>query len=521
MTFGMISHRYYIGFNIHRLKQYKLNYFTFFARLSSVISGGVNRILSHFTTVYHPNADRAGENRVTPTSTSSTIPITTQLSSPAPPEAEDSTWISTFTKVDRLLSGSSLHLMYRIIDITILLIGLTSSKHACQMSNRLAITSICLLIFYFIDLTIILLLFIRNITPRNSNLSEEQKVAQLRSASALRGFFVFFKLIPVCVGTGYSFSPGADANSGCELIRFCLGIVCLSTWLLILIPPTKPELPVRRSFIVECFILVFVLTINLTYIGTVATAMKDVGQSTCIYNNSEDLYLRSPLKSYAFVGLILFGCTTIIHIVNLTISQLCLRLNRGRQIYIRYYVVQYIVNYVGAIAVIYYFSVGALFLFQPRSGQPCRADAPELYRILLIWEWIRILSPLIAIPLICILCCLGVFFGVILSYCLPASITVPLLESLRGWLSAAPMTINTNPPASQENIDALPTISFGQESDQFNQTDCAICRSNFEANEQLKKLQCGHLFHPECVTNWLLITRICPICRQRMSVTNL
>jgi hypothetical protein len=45
----------------------------------------------------------------------------------------------------------------------------------------------------------------------------------------------------------------------------------------------------------------------------------------------------------------------------------------------------------------------------------------------------------------------------------------------------------------------------------------AICRTNFEANEGVKKLECGHLFHTECVAHWLSITRICPVCRQRMS----
>jgi hypothetical protein len=159
--------------------------------------------------------------------------------------------------------------------------------------------------------------------------------------------------------------------------------------------------------------------------------MKDIQYPSCIYNSTQDLYFGSPLKSYAYVGLVLFTCTTMIHIINLLISQICLRLNRGRQIYIYYYALQYALNYFGAIAVIYYFSVGALFLFQPTLGYPCRTDAPDLYRILLIWECIRILSPLIAIPLIIILCCLGVFFGIILSYCLPASITVPLLEGLR------------------------------------------------------------------------------------------
>ena len=38
-------------------------------------------------------------------------------------------------------------------------------------------------------------------------------------------------------------------------------------------------------------------------------------------------------------------------------------------------------------------------------------------------------------------------------------------------MSAAPMTINPNPPATQDNIDALPVILFGQELDPFNQTD--------------------------------------------------
>jgi hypothetical protein len=163
----------------------------------------------------------------------------------------------------------------------------------------------------------------------------------------------------------------------------------------------------------------------------VANVMMNVQNSSCIYNTPDDFYLRAPLKSYAYFGLILFGCTTGLHMINLVISQLCFRFNRGRRFYIYYYALQYALNYFATIVVIYYFSIGALFLFQPRSGETCRTDAPDLYRVLLIWEWIRILSPLIAIPLLIILCCLGVFFGILLSYCLPASITVPILESLR------------------------------------------------------------------------------------------
>ncbi len=42
---------------------------------------------------------------------------------------------------------------------------------------------------------------------------------------------------------------------------------------------------------------------------------------------------------------------------------------------------------------------------------------------------------------------------------------------VQGWLSASPVQINQNPPATQERIDTLPVVLFGQESDQFNQTE--------------------------------------------------
>ena len=385
-------------------------------------NGGINRVLFHLNQGYRNNSVAVAEISTHP-------PIPSPAPSPSP--SNPSAWIPLFHAFDRKLSGSLLHILYRAIDIALLFIGLTSTSPACGASNHLAITSICLLIFYFIDLSIILLLLIRNMSPRYMGLSEQEKLERLHHAAILRGFFNFFKIIPICVGTGYSFSPILPSTNDCELMRFCLGVVCLSTWLAILIPPAKPEQPARRSLLIECVFLFFLLVINCTYIGTVAAAMTDVQHPTCIYNSPEDFYLRAPLKSFAFVGIILFGCTTTIHIIHLIINQLSFRYHRGREFYTYYHALQYLLNYFSAIAVIYYFSVGAIFVFQPRAGQNCRTYAPDLYRVLLIWEWIRILTPLIMIPLLLILCCLGVFLGVVLSYCLPASITVPLMESLQ------------------------------------------------------------------------------------------
>jgi hypothetical protein len=391
---------------------------------SSIDNGDANAMPEHLSTIPKPN-DSVIE--VGDETTSSSNPSTPRLITPT----TETTWINTFLHCDRISSGSLLHISYRFIDIVLLLIGLLSTKSSCTLSDRLAVTSISLLVFYFIDLTIICFFFSRHLTSPQRNLSEEEKSEQLRRASALRGFFIFFKLIPVCLGTSYTFTSTISHSPDCELMRFCLGIVCLSTLLLMIIPPTRPDLPTRRSFIMECFILSFLLIINGTYLGTVASAMKTTDDASCIYQNSGDLYQGAPLKTYAYIGLILFGSTTIVHIINLLVTQLCHRLTNGRRFFVKYYAIQYLLNYFGALIVIYYLSIGALFLFQPRSGQPCRGNAPSLYRTLLIWQWIRVLSPLIAVPLLLILCCLGVFFGFILSYCLPASITVPLLDLIR------------------------------------------------------------------------------------------
>lgn len=392
-------------------------------------SGGINRVLFHITNGHRNNSIGVSDSSTNPPTT----PTTQTTAGDVPPEGNRSAWIGLFNHIDQKLSGSSLHLLYRVIDITLLFIGLTSTNPSCSASNHLAITSICLLIFYFIDLIIIALLFIRNMSSRYRQLSEQQKSERYQHATVLRGFFNVFKIIPICVGTGYSFSSTLPSSNDCELMRFCLGVVCLSTWLAILIPAAKPEAPARRSIIIDCFFLFFVLVINCTYIGTVAAAMTDVQHPTCIYNSTEDFYLGAPLKSFAFVGIILFGCTTAIHIIHVIINQLCFRYRRGREFYTYYHAFQYLLSYFGAIAVIYYFSIGAIFVFQPRSGQSCRTHAPDLYRVLLIWEWIRILTPLIMIPLLIGLCCLGVCLGVVLSYCLPASITVPLMEALQVW----------------------------------------------------------------------------------------
>ncbi|CAF3078081.1 unnamed protein product [Rotaria socialis] len=165
----------------------------------SVNSSVANRMLLDLEerSTHNTQSENVLENGMT----SSTFPITRSTS-----EANETTWINSFVEFHRILSGSLLRLFYRFIDIIILFIGLSSSNEICNRSNRLVVTSICLLIFYFIDLIIIFYYFIRNQSSYYRLLTEEEKTERLRHVSTLRGCFIFFQLIPVCIGTSYSFT---------------------------------------------------------------------------------------------------------------------------------------------------------------------------------------------------------------------------------------------------------------------------------------------------------------------------
>jgi hypothetical protein len=47
-------------------------------------------------------------------------------------------------------------------------------------------------------------------------------------------------------------------------------------------------------------------------------------------------------------------------------------------------------------------------------------------------------------------------------------------------------------------------------------TNCTICLCDYEDKEKLKKLKCEHMFHNECLNNWLDKEKVCPICKNEV-----
>ncbi|CAF3309279.1 unnamed protein product [Rotaria socialis] len=431
------------------------------------------------------------------------------------------TWVDSLAQLDRALSGGLLRLCNSVIDIVLLSYGLYYGTKTCSISHAYAFLSIFILVFDAMAIATILLLFPRNWRLRHTTLSEETTSNPYRTGTRLRNFFYFLRFISVCTSTAYVFTSKKPPNNDCELIRFYLGVVCFNTWVIFLNWPPKPSLPARRSLIGEITLFLFSIIYNGIYFGCVAFAMSGNNEQECEYNRIEDLYFRAPLKSFAYVGLILIVCRVCNNLLYSAFNRLFYRLTTLRTFFIRLAALHYLITYLLGVTSGYYYSVGAVLLFQPRSGGSCSIVAPKLYTVLFVWELIIVFSPLVIWCVLIILCCLGAVLGVCLASCLPASITVPLLRAMGGRLHGNTGTPHENPPASPATIDALPMIFFGQASDEFNQKECAICQSDYEPNEKAKRLPCGHIFHEPCVAHWLSITRICPVCRHRIPSTGI
>ncbi|GLT47139.1 hypothetical protein SLA2020_208530 [Shorea laevis] len=46
---------------------------------------------------------------------------------------------------------------------------------------------------------------------------------------------------------------------------------------------------------------------------------------------------------------------------------------------------------------------------------------------------------------------------------------------------------------------------------------CVVCQFEYEEGESLAALCCGHLYHSECICQWLQIKKVCPICGTEIS----
>jgi predicted RNase H-like nuclease (RuvC/YqgF family) len=64
----------------------------------------------------------------------------------------------------------------------------------------------------------------------------------------------------------------------------------------------------------------------------------------------------------------------------------------------------------------------------------------------------------------------------------------------------------------KNKIMNIPQVYYKK--NEFDNFDCFICYDEFKDNECLKQLMCKHIFHKECLSQWLMNSNNCPICNQ-------
>jgi hypothetical protein len=71
-----------------------------------------------------------------------------------------------------------------------------------------------------------------------------------------------------------------------------------------------------------------------------------------------------------------------------------------------------------------------------------------------------------------------------------------------------------NKPLTADEINRLPIEKFRRRPNQPDEDNkCNICWDEFEQNQSLRRLQCLHLYHKDCIDPCLKTSNRCPICR--------
>ena len=70
-------------------------------------------------------------------------------------------------------------------------------------------------------------------------------------------------------------------------------------------------------------------------------------------------------------------------------------------------------------------------------------------------------------------------------------------------------------PLNDKQIDDLPVLRV-DEALLGQSRSCPICFDNLAAGAEVTVLECGHFFHPSCLTPWLQRHGSCPVCRQAL-----
>ena len=80
---------------------------------------------------------------------------------------------------------------------------------------------------------------------------------------------------------------------------------------------------------------------------------------------------------------------------------------------------------------------------------------------------------------------------------------------------------------TKQQIESLPVLKYcdcagagtRKKENEEEEEQCAVCRIDFESEDEVTQLPCGHYYHPPCVAQWLERKKVCCVCTREVTVT--
>ena len=90
-----------------------------------------------------------------------------------------------------------------------------------------------------------------------------------------------------------------------------------------------------------------------------------------------------------------------------------------------------------------------------------------------------------------------------------------LIQSILRQLQELHLDLRVQIPLGEEETQRLPVRNYDAKSELSD--TCAICVDEFAEEDQVRVLPCNHIFHPQCIGEWLgNHSSLCPLCKKEV-----
>ena len=72
----------------------------------------------------------------------------------------------------------------------------------------------------------------------------------------------------------------------------------------------------------------------------------------------------------------------------------------------------------------------------------------------------------------------------------------------------------------QRIIDSLPVHKLTSLPSNPEAARCMVCLYDYAISDAVKTLPCFHMFHPDCIQQWLEKSKMCPLCKTSVEAIN-